>query len=126
MALTKYEPLEHRVYKIKNPSMKFYCPLCRTERAFIHRPHLEMRHYLQIAISSVVLTLAFYPIMGVRALTLVFFVWALFELSVRALFRKEVPCPHCGFDAAWYKRDVKVTRALVSEFWSKKSNEKSK
>jgi len=44
-------------------------------------------------------------------------VWAAFEAIYKIFFRKEIPCPHCGFDATWYKKDVKVSRRLVEEFW---------
>jgi hypothetical protein len=44
--------------------------------------------------------------------------WMGFEWVRRALFSRGIPCPHCGFDASWYKRDVKVARRLVSDFWS--------
>ena len=33
---------------------------------------------------------------------------------------KQISCPHCGFDATWYKRDVKVARQLVKDFWVQK------
>jgi hypothetical protein len=49
-----------------------------------------------------------------------------FEGIRRMLFSRQVPCPHCGFDASWYKRDVKVARRLVGEFWGDKQSEKDK
>lgn len=66
---------------------------------------------------TVFLMFCFYPLMGWRSVFFFFFIWASYELGVRLLFRKEIPCPHCGFDASWYKRDVKVARKLVHEFW---------
>jgi hypothetical protein len=45
----------------------------------------------------------------------------MFELSIRTDFKKQVPCPHCGFDATWYKKDVKVARSVVKEFWDQKN-----
>ena len=39
-------------------------------------------------------------------------------------YRKEIPCPHCGFDASWYKKDVKIARRLVKEFWDKQEDVK--
>lgn len=50
-----------------------------------------------------------------------FFVYlAAFEWVRRANYRKEIPCPHCGFDASWYKKDVKVARKLVANYWADK------
>ncbi len=51
-----------------------------------------------------------------------FLVWAVFEGQVRIAYRREIPCPHCGLDASWYQRDVKVTRRLIREFWDKQSS----
>lgn len=114
-------PLEQRPYRFKNPSMEFYCPLCRTERAFAGKPGLSKNNVLQIAMLTLVTTLCAYPWAAWRGIFSVFFYWACFEVSLRVLFRKEIPCPHCGFDASWYKRDVKVARRLVMEFWENKN-----
>ncbi len=66
---------------------------------------------------------AFFPIMGLRSFFVFFIFWAGFEAAVRMNFRKEVPCPHCGFDASWYKRDVTVARKKVKDFWDKGNSE---
>ncbi len=61
--------------------------------------------------------------MNFKVIYLFFIVWAAYEAVHKMLYRKEIPCPHCGFDATWYKRDVRVARKLVKEFWSAKSME---
>ena len=38
------------------------------------------------------------------------------------MLKSEIPCPYCGFDASWYKKDVKIARKKVQEFWKKKEN----
>ncbi len=112
--------LETRVYKYKNKSNVFFCPLCRTERGISISPKLSKRNYLQILLTSIVFGSALFPFMGVKCFFIFFIVWAGFELAVRTDYKKQVACPHCGFDATWYKRDVKVTRQLVKEFWAQK------
>ena len=67
--------------------------------------------------------MALWPIMSGRSLFSFFFYWAGFEGVRRLLFRKEIPCPHCGFDASWYKRDVKMAKQLVHNFWDAKTPE---
>ena len=52
-----------------------------------------------------------------------FVIWALFELFIRTLFRREIPCPHCGFDASWYRKDVKMARRLVKDFWENEASD---
>lgn len=117
--------LENRTYKYKNPTMKFFCPLCRSERAMTVKARLSKRNYFQILLTGLVSSMALYPVLGVRSFISVFFIWAVFELAVRSDFKKQVPCPHCGFDATWYKKDVKVARQKVKEFWSTKEQNSS-
>lgn len=119
--LVKNRPLENRVYRYKNPAKNFFCPLCRTERAVTISPRLTVKNYVQISLTSIVFGAALYPLMNVRSFFVFFIVWAIFELSVRTKFKKEVPCPHCGFDATWYKKDVKVARQRVKDFWAQKN-----
>jgi hypothetical protein len=116
----KLRPLEKRVYRFKNPAKNFFCPLCRTERAVTISPRLTHKNYLQILLTSIVFSAMLYPLMEVRSFFVFFVVWAVFELAVRSDFKKQVPCPHCGFDATWYKKDVKVARQLVKDFWDQK------
>ncbi len=114
------KPLEQRVFKYKNKSSTFFCPLCRTERGISISPRLTKKNYVQILLTSIVLGAALFPLMGVKCFFIFFVNWAIFELAVRTSYKKQVACPHCGFDATWYKRDVKVARQLVKDFWLQK------
>jgi hypothetical protein len=91
----------------------FYCPLCRAERKIQYRSQLSPKNYMQIFTISLTLGYLLYPLMQLKVLFLFFFVWIAFEASVKILFRKQVPCPDCGFDATWYRKDVKVAREKV-------------
>jgi len=113
-------PLEARVFKLKNPRMEFFCPLCRSKRGFLYSPRLSGKNYVQIIFISLMLSMILYPFLGLRAVVVFFMVWGAMEFSLRLLFKKEIPCPHCGFDATWYKKDVQVARQKVKEFWDKK------
>jgi len=113
-------PLEARVFKLKNPRMEFFCPLCRSKRGFLYSPRLSGKNYVQIIFISLMLSMILYPFLGLRAVVVFFMVWGVMEFSLRLLFKKEIPCPHCGFDATWYKKDVQVARQKVKEFWDKK------
>jgi hypothetical protein len=112
-----YNPLSRRTYKYKHAHMEFFCPLCGTKRAVVTDPHLSPMNYLQITLVTVAITAVLYPVMGLKGIFSFFVVWAGFEAALRLNFRKEVPCPHCGFDASWYKKDVKMARRKVEEFW---------
>lgn len=114
------KPLVERVYKYKNKDRNFFCPLCRTERNVTVSPKLTKKNLLQITLTTIVLGAALYPFFGVESFVIFFAIWGAFELAVRSDYKKQVPCPHCGFDATWYKRDVKVARQKVAEFWAQK------
>jgi hypothetical protein len=114
------KPLENRVYKYKNKKRNFFCPLCRTERNVDASPRMTTKNHIQIVLTSVVLGSLLYPVIGVESFVVFFLVLGLFELAIRSDFKKQVPCPHCGFDATWYKKDVKVARQKVADFWAQK------
>jgi hypothetical protein len=118
--MKKLKPLENRVYKYKNKDSQFFCPLCRTERGIDTSPRFTSKNYSQIVLTSMVLGGLCYPLIGPKCFVVFFIVWGSFELFVRTDYKKQIACPHCGFDAAWYKRDVKVARQIVKEFWTKK------
>ena len=114
----KFEPLEKRTYKFKRAHMEFFCPLCKTQRAVSTDPHLSIMNYFQITLITMAISACLYPFMELKGIFSFFVVWGAFEATLRVNFRKEVPCPHCGFDASWYKKDVKVARQKVDEFWA--------
>ncbi|MDO9180837.1 MAG: hypothetical protein Q7U04_00445 [Bacteriovorax sp.] len=114
------KPLVSRVYKYKNPASTFFCPLCRSERGITISPRLTNKNYVQILLTSIVLGSFLFPFIGVKCFFIFFVSWGVFELAVRTDYKKQIACPHCGFDAAWYKRDVKVARQIVKDFWLQK------
>lgn len=114
------KPLVERVYKYKNKNRNFFCPLCRTERNVTVSPRLTKKNYLQIVLTTIVLGAALFPFFGVESFVIFFAIWGTFELAIRSDYKKQIPCPHCGFDATAYKRDVKVARQQVAEFWAQK------
>ena len=109
-----------RFYKVKNPKKNFLCALCSAPRQLKYSKNLTATNYFQIIVLSSFLSWAFFPIMGVKSVCLVFPVWMLVELGNKMLYRKGIPCPYCGFDATWYRRDVTVANKMVKDFW--KSN----
>ncbi|MCR9204271.1 MAG: hypothetical protein NXH75_06830 [Halobacteriovoraceae bacterium] len=112
-----WNPLERKTYRYKKPAMQFFCPLCRTERSITIHHKLTPLNYAQMILITGLITVLSFPWGGFKTLAVFFPVWMAFEVIRRHLFSREVPCPHCGFDASWYKRDVKVARRRVAEFW---------
>ena len=116
--IKNWQPLEDRTFRYKKAAMHFFCPLCRTERVIATGHRLTPLNYAQITLLTGLMTALTFPWIGYKGLYAFFPVWLGFEAVRRVLFSKEVPCPHCGFDASWYKRDVKVARKRVEEFWA--------
>lgn len=117
--MTRVNPLQTgRFYKVKKPQRNFLCALCSAPRQMKYSKFLSPRNYLQILILSACLTVATFPLMGPKSIFLVFPVWMIWEVANKMLYRKEIPCPYCGFDATWYRRDVTVANKMVKEFWS--------
>ena len=119
------KPLEERVYRYKQPFKSFYCPLCRTKRSIIHNFRLTKGNFFQIFLITIVINICVFPFTGAKGLFFIFPVWGIFEFVKRSLFKKEIACPHCGFDASWYKRDVTVAKKIVADFWIKKDGQNS-
>lgn len=116
------KPLVSRVYKYKNQASTFFCPLCRSERGISISPKLTKKNYVQIFLTSVVFGSLLFPLVGAKCFSVFFLTWGVFELAVRSDYKNQIACPHCGFDAAWYKRDVKVARQIVKDFWIQKQS----
>ncbi len=117
--------LEKRIYHFKKATTHFYCPLCSTPRAIANSPRPSVKNHIQMILTTSVLVLLFYPIMEWRALVFFFIIWAGLEGFQRLLFKRDVPCPHCGFDASWYKKDVREAKRRVQEFWKTRAAEKA-
>ena len=116
----KWQGLEERTYRFKKVDLEFFCPLCSSKRAITTGHRLTILNYGQIALVTGLFTALLWPWAGLRGFLCFFPFLMVFEGARRMLFSRGVPCPHCGFDAAWYKRDVKVARRLVDEFWEDK------
>lgn len=112
--------VDPRPYRHKNAVFNFLCPLCGVERQFTKSYKLSREKYIQIVILSGSLTLLFYPVFEFKGLIFFPVCWALFEFWARINYRKDIACPHCGFDAAWYKKDVPYAKQLVHQFWGDK------
>ncbi len=115
-----FNPLEKRVFKYKNPALEFFCPLCRTKRGFLYSPKMKLKNWMYVIYATIFLVMALYPFWELKSFFVFFVVWGVVEFSVRQLFKREIPCPHCGFDASWYRRDVTIARKKVEEFWKNK------
>jgi hypothetical protein len=107
-----------KFYKVKNSKKNFLCALCSAPRQMKYSKNLSGKQYLQIIVLSITTSWGLFPLIGPKALTSFFAVWMMVELVNKVLYRKGIPCPYCGFDATWYRRDVNVANKKVKDFWN--------
>ena len=115
--------IEH-LTKIDKTKKEVLCALCGTPRVLKQTRHLSAKNYFQLAMTTAFITWLFFGTLGVNGLYSFFFLWAIMEFTKKFLYRKEITCPHCGFDATWYKRDIQYARKKVQTFWDEKSSPK--
>lgn len=108
-----------RFFRIKNPKKEFFCALCRAPRQLFYTRTLNLKHYLQVFLFWLTMSAFLYPVMGMNVIYLFVVILTVVEFCNKLLYRRELKCPYCGFDAAWYRRDVKKAKELVVNFWKK-------
>ncbi len=117
----KGQMIDKRNYVYKNKSRQFFCPLCSTPRVMRVKSRLTKFNHVQLGLATGFATLVLFPWLEWKTLFSYFFFWVAFEMGTRILFKQDMPCPHCGFDATWYKKDVKMARKKVQDFWQAKA-----
>lgn len=105
-----------RFFQVKNPHASFFCACCRAPRALRYQRMTSGANLIQIAVLTSFLTWALFPWFQWKTVGSFFVLWAGFESIRKMLYRRELPCPYCGFDATWYRRDVRVARQQVETF----------
>jgi hypothetical protein len=93
-----------------------FCALCRSPRKLRYSRSLKSGHYFQILVLTLVVTAATFPWLTWKGSLSLPIIWIIFDYSYKSLYRKDLKCPYCGFDPAWYKKDVKFARQKVEEF----------
>lgn len=116
--------MNYSFQKINNKSKQFLCALCSSHRTMKYSKNLSVKHFIQIALIVGSITYLFWDYFAVNTLLVTPVIWTIFEVTNKVLYRKEVPCPSCGFDATWYRRDVKMAKNKVEQFWLAKEQAK--
>jgi hypothetical protein len=96
----------------------FLCALCGTSRQMRYKSRLSKFNYLQLGVVAGSLSYFLFPLMEFKVVYLFPILLVIYEMTNKILYRKELSCPHCGFDPVWYKRDVKMARKKVETFWA--------
>ena len=114
---------EKRIFRLKKPKSEFLCALCGSFRQMRYAKNLDRFQYLQLVVLISTLSVFLYPWTGIRGALFTLFLWPIFEFVHKIMYRHELPCPYCGFDATWYRRDVKMARRKVEQFWEEKGHQ---
>jgi hypothetical protein len=93
-----------------------FCAHCRSPRKLRYHRRLQGAHYFQIVVLTIGLSAVLYPLLDFKGLMSFPIVWAIFDLTYKTLYRKDLKCPFCGFDPTWYKKDVRIARRQVEDF----------
>ncbi len=113
-----------KFFKVKNSKNEFLCALCKAPRQMRYSKNLSKMFYFRLFLFSAFLAWAAYAFLGPKAMSAIIVIWPIAEFVNKILYRKEIPCPYCGFDATWYRRDVKVAKKKVESFWSERLPER--
>ena len=101
---------------MKKNTKDCFCALCRSPRKLRYSRYLSSKNYTQIFVLTLVVSAILYPWLAFKGIYSLPIVWGLFESIHKSLYRKDLKCPHCGFDPKWYKKDIKLARQKVEEF----------
>ncbi len=93
-----------------------FCAHCRSPRSLRYHRRLQNSHFVQIAVLTIVVGASLYPWLEFKGFMSLPIIWAIFDLTYKTLYRKDLKCPFCGFDPTWYKKDVTVARRQVEDF----------
>lgn len=103
----------------------YFCPMCRTSRSLPASPKSgTFKQFVQIGLTTLVLTLALWPWMGPKGLVFFVPIWAIFETFHRIWARAMVRCKVCGFDPYLYVVSRERAMAEFDEHWRTKLSER--
>ncbi|HEY8280439.1 MAG TPA: hypothetical protein VIH99_12495 [Bdellovibrionota bacterium] len=102
---------------VRAGKLHFFCPLCKYHQSTSTIQKVEAKHYFQLGILTLAITLLTYPVFGLKGLSLYLVFWAVFEFFYRLRKRQALVCQSCGFDPFLYKQDVHRARKALREHW---------
>lgn len=86
-------------------------------------PKPQTRHFVQIALLSLVVTIAAWKWLEWKGVVSFVPLWMLFEISHRLRARAQLACTQCGFDPYLFLIDSDRAKTAIREFWKKKTPE---
>lgn len=105
-------------------SWSFYCPLCTTPRKLPSAPRPSARHFVQIGLTSLMITVVAWRWLEWKGIVSFIPLWICFEVLYRLRMRRAAHCDHCGFDPYLFLVDQDQAKAAVTEHWEQKGKKK--
>ncbi len=102
----------------------FLCPLCKVHRKVSLRQRPGGIHYLQVFLSTLMVTLLFWNWFNWKGLVSFLPLWSVFEVVYRWRMRVILVCSQCGFDPYLFLINHEWARREVENHWRKKLSEK--
>lgn len=128
MATIQPDPLQ-KVFKKKSlwretrrSHWQYFCPSCGHLHTLRFHPNpYQWRSFFQVSLTTLVFTLAAWPIFAWRGVVSFVFFWTVFELVHRIRVRNQISeCRYCGFDPYLFLRDADLARERFLDFWRAK------
>lgn len=89
--------------KKRRPNQTFFCPCCGKERGVATSSKMTTANYIQVFLTGTFFFLLTVYYIKWAAISFYFLAWIVIEFSKRAIFKEELKCPHCNFNALLLK-----------------------
>ena len=92
-----------------------FCALCGIKREFAGHRFLTKKMWARVLAIGSFLSLLTYPLLGWNCLLSLVMVAIMYEFTNMSIYRKEVKCPHCGFDPIWYRKNWRLAKTMIQK-----------
>jgi len=103
------------VAKIKTKAEQCYCAFCKNPREIYSKRSLSLINYIQALGIGIIATFLIWHEFNPKGLVIVVFAMIVIESGILLRRRTDLPCPHCGFDPALYKRNASAACEQVKK-----------
>jgi hypothetical protein len=98
----------------RNASKKFvFCALCGIKRQFLGHRSLTKKMWFEVLSIGSLLSVLLFPLLEFKGLISLGLVAMIYDFANMSVYRKEVRCPHCGFDPIWYRKNWRLAKTMI-------------
>lgn len=100
-----------------------YCAFCKNPRQLYAKRTLSLFNYIQAFGIGALMSLVIWRELNPKGLVIVVFAMIAMEAAILLRRRADLPCPHCGFDPALYRRNKEAACAGVKRHIENRQND---